>query len=124
VDVRRLAAVDMHGLKGTRFRAWLIVTEFVLGAVAAPVVAVVLIVTAPTLGWSLFAVWTLLVCLNYVPLAVYAVGYLRSGAYYDELAGADVRAELKHYGLAQMWVFVPLSLIVFALRQRTAANEA
>jgi hypothetical protein len=33
VDVRRLAAIDMHGVAGTRRRRRLILAEFVIGAV-------------------------------------------------------------------------------------------
>jgi len=44
-----------------------------------------------------------------------AVGFSRPGALAAELAGIDLRAELRHYTRAQAWVFVPFSLLFFTL---------
>lgn len=116
VDVRRLAAVDMHGARGRRARAWTILVEFVLGAVGAPLLGGLVVVEMPTFGWRLFGLWVVGIGLNYVPLTLHAVSFIRPGALARELAGTDVPRELRHYTRAQVWVFVPLALVVFALR--------
>jgi hypothetical protein len=32
------------------------------------------------------------------------------------LAGVDTNRELRRYGVLQLWIFVPLALVAFALR--------
>jgi len=119
MDVRRLAAVDMYGTAGTQRRRRIIVAEFVLGATVGPLVAVAVLATSPGPLMTVFGVWILTACLNYVPLAVHAVGFLRTPERLAaELAGVDIPAELRHYTAAQVWVFVPLALMVFDVRQR------
>ncbi len=54
--------------------------------------------------------------LNYVPLAAYAITLSRSGALDAELAGVDTGRELRRYSVLQLWIFVPLSLVVLAVR--------
>jgi hypothetical protein len=120
MDVRRLAAIDMHGAKGSLVRRRVILAEFVLGAVVMPVFGAVMLVQLSGVGWKLFGLWLLGAGLNYVPLALHAISFSRRGALGAELAGADVPGELRYYTKAQVWVFVPLALVVFALRQRRA----
>ncbi len=125
MDVRRLAAVDMYGGKGTQRRRRIIVAEFVAGAVAGPLVAVAVLASGP--GWmmAIFGLWLLAACLNYIPLSVYAVGFFRSPERLSaELEGVDIPAELRHYTAAQVWVFVPFALIVIDLLQRRARARA
>lgn len=117
LDVRRLAAVDMHGAKGSLVRRRVILSEFVLGAAVTPVLGTLTVAAESGLGWTLFGVWLIGSGLNYLPLAFHAISLTRPGALDAELAGADVCAELRHYTKAQVWVFVPLALVVFALRQ-------
>jgi hypothetical protein len=119
MDVRRLAAIDMWGTAGTERRRRLIVAEFVLGATVGPTVASAILASGPGPLMAVFALWILTACLNYLPLAVHAVGFLHTPERLTaELAGVDIPAELRHYTAAQVWVFVPLALIVFDLRQR------
>jgi hypothetical protein len=120
MDVRRLAAVDMYGAAGSLRRRRIIVTEFVLGATVGPLLGLLVLLSGPSLLMAAFGLWVLTACLNYVPLAIHAVGFLRSPARFGtELEGVDVRAELRHYTVAQVWVFVPLALVVFDLLQRS-----
>jgi hypothetical protein len=116
--VRRLAAVDMHGAHGTRRRRRIITAEFVLGAVVGVALGALVIAGSDTIGLRLFGAWLVGVCLNYVPLALYALVLLRPGGLKDELAGVDVRSELRHYTVAQLWIAVPLLFVVLALLQR------
>lgn len=117
-DVRRLAAVDMHGLAGTRLRRRLILAEFTIGAVAALAVGLWVAVRAGSSGWRAFGTWAAGVGLNYVPLTLHAGSLSHKGALEAELAGVDVRRELRRYSYLQLWVLVPLLFPVLALRQR------
>jgi hypothetical protein len=128
LDVRRLAAIDMYGSRGTRWRSIVIRAEFIAGAVVCPPLGLLVFFTvASTLGWRLFALWLTGVGVNYVPLAVHAVALGRKGALQAELEGADTGRELRYYSLAQFWVAVPLALIVFEavrlVRKRSRARR-
>jgi hypothetical protein len=116
VDVRRLAAVDMHGVRGTRLRRRIIVAEFILGALGCTALGL-LAVGSAELGWRLFGAWLAGVGLNYMPLALHAVSLLPAGRLAAELAGADIGRELRHYTGAQFWGMVPLLFVVLALIQ-------
>jgi hypothetical protein len=118
MNVKRLAAIDMHGLNGSTFRRRIILWEFILGAVFAIVLGAFVLVTADSTFWTVFGIWLLTIGLNYVPLALHAIGFTKPGALERELAGVDVPAELKRYTGLQIWVFVPLALVYFALLQR------
>jgi hypothetical protein len=117
LDVRRLAAVDMHGARGTALRRRVIVAEFVLGAVLGTALGVVATASASAIGWRLFGLWIATACLNYVPLALHAISLLRPGALDAELAGVDVGQELRYYTKAQVWIAVPLLFVVLAIAQ-------
>jgi hypothetical protein len=116
LDVRRLAAVDMHGLEGRSYRARVILAEFVLGALVCVGLGLWL-ATQSGVGSLIFGLWLAGAGLNYVPLSLHAIWFSRPGRLEAELAGADIRAELRYYTKAQLWVFVPLALVVFALRR-------
>ncbi|MCZ7438962.1 hypothetical protein O7598_21320 [Micromonospora sp. WMMC241] len=116
LDVRRLAAVDMHGPAGSPVRRRVILVEFVaglLGCVALGCWAVAAGGPVRTVAGGYLA----LVGLNYAPLALHAAALSRRGALDRELAGVDVHAELRHYTLAQLWIFVPLLVLWLAVRQ-------
>ncbi|MEO3747244.1 hypothetical protein [Plantactinospora sp. B5E13] len=117
LDVRRLAAIDMWGSVGVRWRRWVILGEFLLGVVGGGVLGLALASSGggvrTGLGW-----WLTGVAANYVPLSVHALTLVRPGALEAEIREVDVAAELRHYTTAQMWVIVPLLLVVLAVRQR------
>jgi hypothetical protein len=117
LDVRRLAAVDMYGTAGARWRRRVIVAEFILGALGGIALGLWTALSSRTVGWQLFGAWLIGMGANYLVLALHAVTLSRPGALDTELAGVDVRAELRHYGLAQLWVAIPLTVAVFALAQ-------
>jgi hypothetical protein len=117
LDVRRLAAVDMHGAAGTQRRWRLIRAEFVLGAVAGMGLGVWVAVSAATATWQLFGAWVAGVGVNYAALAWHAAVLSRPGALDAELAGVDIPHELRRYSCLQFWVVVPLLLAVLALRR-------
>jgi hypothetical protein len=117
VDARRLAAIDMHGAAGTSLRRRLIFAEFVLGAVGGLALGLWVATAASSGAAQLVGAWVAGVGVNYVPLALFAASLSRPGALNAELAGADVRAELRRYSYMQLWIVVPLLLAVLALRQ-------
>jgi hypothetical protein len=117
LDVRRLAALDMHGVAGTRRRRRLIRAEFVLGAVGCMGLGVWVAVTAAAPGWKLFGAWLAGAGVNYAVVAWQAASLSRPGALQAELAGADIRRELRRYSYLQFWVAVPLLFVVLALRR-------
>jgi hypothetical protein len=118
LDVRRLAAVDMWGGRGTRRRRAIILAEFVLGATIGPALGLLLAITGSTLGWRVLGAWIAGACLNYVPLALHAISLFPGRRLEAELSGVDVRGELRYYTGAQLWIAVPLLLVALDLLQR------
>ena len=117
LDVRRLAAVDMHGAAGTQQRRRLIRAEFAVGAAGGLALGLWAAITAATAAWQLFGAWVAGVGVNYAVLAWQAALLSRPGALEAELAGVDVPGELRRYSYLQAWIFVPLLLAVLALRR-------
>jgi uncharacterized membrane protein len=117
-DIRRLAAIDLHGAHGTRARRRVILAEFGFGAVGGTGLGVFVAAAGLGVGWTIFGVWLAGTCLNYVPLALQAVSLSRPGRLAAELGGADVRSELRRYTKAQFWIVVPLLFCVLAIVQR------
>jgi hypothetical protein len=118
VNVRRFAAIDMHGLADSTSRRRLILAKLILGAVLSLVLGAFVLVTADSLFWTVFGLWLIGIGFNYVPLALYAIGFTRPGALQRELAGVDIPTELQRYAGLQTWVFLPFVLVYLAIRQR------
>jgi hypothetical protein len=116
-DVRRLAAVDMYGTRGRPWRRRVILAEFLAGAVLCSALGLVSLVSFGGAGSRLLGAWLLGVGLNYVPLALHAVALSRPGALEAEVTGLDVRRELRRYGVASLWLVVPLAVALLALTQ-------
>ena len=123
LNVRRLAAADMYGTAGARWRRRVIVAEFIAGAVGGIAAGLWIALSSPTAGWRLFGAWLIGIGANYLVLALHAVSLSRPGALDTELAGVDARAELRYYGLAQLWVAIPATVAVFALAQLGRAPQ-
>ncbi|MFB9236312.1 hypothetical protein ACFFWC_12250 [Plantactinospora siamensis] len=115
LDVRRLAALDMHGASGSRWRRRVVIVEFFGTVVCAGFGAWWL--------WSAGATGRLLalalagIGANYFPLALHAATLTRPGALAGELAGVDVRGQLRRYSLIQLWLAVPGVVLLLALAQ-------
>ncbi len=118
VDVRRLAALDMHGSAGTTRRRRIILAEFVLGATLGSAIAIATLVTASSAFAVVLGAWVLGCSLNYVPLVAHVIRLWPPGALDAELAGVDLRAELRLYTVKQFWVAVPLLFVILAVIQR------
>jgi len=117
MDVRRLAAIDMHGVKGTLTRRRIILAEFGVGVVALVVVGMLIAWNASSWQWHLVGAWFIGVGLNYLPLTLHAIDLYHPGRLDAELAGVDVMPEIRRYGRLQFWIFVPLALVVMAVRR-------
>ncbi|MEV4494447.1 hypothetical protein AB0J84_01890 [Micromonospora arborensis] len=124
MNVRRLAAVDMYGTQGTRRRRLIILAEFLVGVVAMVTLGSWLLASSDGLGGRAIGLWFIGAGLNYAPLSGYAIKLMRPGALDAELAGVDVGRELGRYTVLQLWVFVPLSLVVFDLRDALSRRRA
>ena len=120
VNVRRLAAIDMYGARGAVRRRRIILAEFIAGAVVMVAFGVWLAAFSPGLGGRVLGIWIAGSGLNYVPLTAYAIALSRPGALKAELAGIDTGRELRRYSVLQLWIFVPLSLLAFELRDALA----
>ncbi|MEU4399419.1 hypothetical protein [Micromonospora orduensis] len=116
MDVRRLAAIDMYGTRGTVRRRRIILAEFLGGVVVMVALGSWLLASTSGSGTRLVGLWLVGAGLNYAPLAGHAIALTRPGALDAELAGVDTDRELRRYTVLQLWVFVPLSLVVFAVR--------
>jgi len=115
--VRRLAALDLHGVNGTHLRRAVIAVEFVGSFALGVGFGAYLAVARSSPGWRIFAACVAGIGLNYLSLALHALTLLRGDALARELAGVDVRPELRRYSLLQFWIAVPLLVAVLALVQ-------
>jgi hypothetical protein len=120
VRVRRLAAIDMYGTRGTVRRRRIILAEFLVGVVAMVAFGVWVLTSGSDVGVRVFGAWLVGAGLNYAPLAAYALALSRPGALEAELAGVDIMPELRYYGVRQLWILVPLALVVLAARETFA----
>jgi hypothetical protein len=112
MKVRRLAALDMYGLRGSQRRRRIILAEFLVGVVLMVGFGVWLLGGSSSSGGRAFAPWMVGAGLNYVPLAVHALKLSRPGVLEAELINVETGRELRRYGLLQLWILVPLALIV------------
>ncbi len=114
-DVRRLAALDMHGSNGTRLRRAAVLIEFFVVVGLFPFIARPLW----TAGGSgrLLTLGVAGICANYLPLALHGVSLALPGTLATELSGVDVRAELRWYSLRQLLLAVPFAVMVLATVQ-------
>jgi hypothetical protein len=106
----------MYGARGTARRRRIILAEFIAGSVAMVAFGVWLTVFSVGSGGRALGVWAIGAGLNYVPLAACAIALNRPGALEAELAGVDTARELRRYSILQLWIFVPLSLVLLAVR--------
>lgn len=117
LDVRRLAALDMHGARGTRRRRWVILGEFAFGTLVCAALGVWALTWVGAVGLVL-GIWLLGVAANYLPLTMFVLALWRQPVLEAELAGVDLRAELRKYTRAQVWVLVPFWIAGLAIARR------
>jgi hypothetical protein len=116
IDVRRLAAIDMYGRHGSKRRRRLILAEFVLASIDIPLLGLT-IVLAPSVPRVFLGAYLIGVGLNFVPLALHAISLSRAGRLGTELAGVDVAAELRRYTAKQLFIGIPLSVLILGIAQ-------
>ena len=124
LDVRRLAAVDMYGSRGGRRRRRLILAEFALAAIDIPLLGLAIALAASTVPRVLIGTYLIGAGLNYIPLALHAISLSRAGRLDAELAGADAGAELRRYTARQLFIAIPLLVLILGVLQFTATRRA
>jgi hypothetical protein len=120
-DVRRLAALDMHGVAGRVVRKRLIGAEFVFATVGCLGLGLWLAIAAAAGGQALGA-WLAGVGVNYAVLTWHAASLWPRDKLAAELAAVDVPAELRQYSVAQLWIVVPMLFAALAVAQRRSAR--
>ena len=73
VNVRRLAAIDMHGTRGTARRKRIVLAEFTAALAATVALGTWLVIGASGLGTRTLGIWLISAGLNYAPLAAFAI---------------------------------------------------
>ncbi len=117
MDAHRIAAADMWGSSGSLRRRRIIRAEFLVGVAGCLVLGVLCLVRGE--GWVVIVgVWLVGAGANYVPLALHANSLMRPGALERELAGTDLRRELRRAGVHQLWIAVPFALAIQTLTRR------
>ncbi|HEY7174461.1 MAG TPA: hypothetical protein VH442_06055 [Micromonosporaceae bacterium] len=124
MNVRGLAAIDMYGTRGSIRRRRVILVEFVTGCAAGLAVGIWSLVATGSAVGSVIGLLIVGVGLNYAPLSWYAIRFSRPGALDAEIVAVDVPTMLRRYAVWQLWVFVPLSLVVLDMRDRLAKRKA
>jgi hypothetical protein len=124
MTVRRLAALDMYGTRGTARRRRIILAEFVVGVIAMVAFGAWLLTASGSVAGRAFALWLIGAGLNYAPLAVRASMLSRPGALEAELSDVDTGRELRRYSLFQLWILVPLSLVAVEVRDSLARHTS
>jgi hypothetical protein len=117
IHVRRLAAVDMYARRGSRRRRRVILAEFVLAAVDIPLLGLAIVLAASAAPRVLLGGYLIGVGLNCLPLALQAISLSRTGRLDAEFAGADVGAELRRYTAEQLFIAIPLLMLILGTAQ-------
>jgi len=119
IDIRKLAAIDLHFL-GRR----LILTEFAAG-VAGPIVLGALTLRMAfhrswPVGLTFLGAYLLSLGVNYVPLLLHAVSLVRVGSVAEEIALelSDRGPAFRKYRRQSLYLLVPLFVAVTAFLQR------
>ncbi|MGO9784841.1 MAG: hypothetical protein ACLPQY_34570 [Streptosporangiaceae bacterium] len=123
MNVRRLAAIDMYGAKGTARRKRIVPAEFTAALVTTVALGTWLVIGASGLGTRILGIWLIGAGLNYAPLAAFVVSLSRPGALEAELADVDTGRELRRYSVLQLWILVPLSLMAMTVLARNPAPD-
>ena len=124
MDVRRLAALDMYGRRGSKRRRRLILAEFVLAAIDVPLFGLAILRAAASAPEALFGAYMIGVGLNFVPFALHAVSLARAGRLGAELADVDVPAELRRYTAKQLFIGIPMLVLILGTVQAAASRRA
>jgi hypothetical protein len=117
IDVRRLAAIDMYGRHGSKRRRRVILAEFVLAAIDIPLLGLTIVLAASSVPRVLLGAYLVGVGLNFVPLGLHAISMSRAGRLRTELTGVDVAAELRRYTAKQLFIGIPLLVLILGVAQ-------
>lgn len=108
----------MYGTTGTVRRKRMVLAEFIVALAGMTALGIWLVIDASGLGTRILGIWLTGTGLNYAPLVAYAISLRRAGALETELASVDTGQELRRYTALQLWILVPLSLVVMTVQGR------
>lgn len=117
LNVRRLAALGLHGLTGRPLRRWLILGEFAAATVLGILLGALILVHTHNSAARVVGAWATGVGVNYLALTLHALTLLRPRSLAAALKGVDVKPELRRYETLQAWVLVPFLLAGLAVVQ-------
>ncbi len=103
----------MYGTRGSSRRRRIIRFEFLAGACGATALGIVTLIHDAG-GWTVLGAWLVGIGANYIQLALEAQRLSRPGALDAELAGLELRRELRAAGRAQVWIALPFAICVAA----------
>lgn len=124
MNVRRFAALDMHGATGSALRRRLVLAEFPLALAGGLALGGWIVAAASGLAGRLIGIVLIGVGLNYAPLTIYAIALRRPESLEAELAGLDIGQELRRYTIYSLWLFVPLVLVGGAVASRRGRDRS
>jgi len=114
VNVRRLAAVDLWGL-GPK----VVIPEFALAALGAPVLGVLTIVRSTSFSGAAFGIALIGLGVNYVPLLIHSVDLVRRSLVHATIAdeASDRHALFAKYRKQSLWLLLPFVVAIAAAWQ-------
>lgn len=124
LDVRRLAALDLHGWSGTHRRRWIVLFEFAGASLGGLGLGLWTLAAATSPRVRLFGLAMIGIGCNFVPLTLYAVRARRQGTLSAELEGVDLGPELRRYSLLALWLVVPFLVAALSVIQRRSPRGA
>ena len=117
MNVRRLAALDMHGRRGTARRRRLVLAEFILAALGGLALGGFVLAASSGVEAVVIGVWLAGVGANYAALAVHGLSFEGGEALRRALDGVDVERELRSYALRQLVLAIPFWVAGLAIGQ-------
>jgi len=107
----------MHGRHGSNRRRRFILAEFVLAAIGLPLLGLAIALAATSALQVVLGAYLTGIGLNYVPLAYHATSLSRAARLGAELADVDVAAELRQYTARQLFIAIPLLVLILGATQ-------
>ena len=113
--IRRLAVIDLHGLRGTPRRRWLVRGEFALTIAVCVFLGVLFCKHGSMTGWVLGLALLGIGC-NYAVLTGWAIALWNPQRLALEFQATCIDADGRFYSIGQWRLVVPFLFLVLAMR--------